>query len=410
MVTRDEYLAKTKGYKRPAINFNKRDDIREFAGSGMGQNYHKMMDLQRQAPTFQKNDPRIDDLKQRRRQFNRYDKYNSGSIFGETPQHMQEDYRFESNELRNRAKPVYNQMYPLTGGFMDYTEGGGMFGLAARAFKNLLGDSNKMGSDIMKGVGIGGAVPTEEATEEVLNNYAQKTFGAYPSDVHPELPRQNDMPDFKGQAPMEPQDNIAGFFNAPTLSDQELFGEEQQQSALEDFEEMKQSELLLNTPDGPAVIDERETAIMGNNVPQPLAALGTPNPQGDFPIRYPQDKPIENIDLTNNKYYNDLNQAEIDYLMGRTDSIADEELSGYTPNYNESFNDDLRESGIASMMKSGLNLAGRRPYEEDYRAFVESSGPSKVQVTYEDFIEYYLPRIQESRGVLRAGLNSQGRR
>ena len=33
MVTRDEYLEKTKGYKRPAINFNKRDDFREFAGS-----------------------------------------------------------------------------------------------------------------------------------------------------------------------------------------------------------------------------------------------------------------------------------------------------------------------------------------------------------------------------------------
>ena len=114
MVTRDEYLEKTKGYKRPAINFNQRDNIREFAGSGMGQNYHKMMDLQRQAPTFQQNDPRIDDLKQRRRQFNRYDKNNAGSIFGYTPQEMQEDYRFESGELRNRAKPVYNKMYPLT--------------------------------------------------------------------------------------------------------------------------------------------------------------------------------------------------------------------------------------------------------------------------------------------------------
>jgi len=31
-------------------------------------------------------------------------------------------------------------------------------------------------------------------------------------------------------------------------------------------------------------------------------------------------------------------------------------------------------------------------------------------VTYEDFMENYLPRIQESRGVFRAGLNSQGRR
>ena len=74
------------------------------------------------------------------------------------------------------------------------------------------------------------------------------------------------------------------------------------------------------------------------------------------------------------------------------------------------FDDSGRETGIASMMKSGLNLAGRRPYEDVYRAFVESSGPSEVMVTYEDFMENYLPRIQESRGVFRAGLNSQGRR
>ena len=74
------------------------------------------------------------------------------------------------------------------------------------------------------------------------------------------------------------------------------------------------------------------------------------------------------------------------------------------------FDDSGRESGIASMMKSGLNLAGRRPYEDEYRAFVESSGPSEVMVTYEDFMENYLPRIQESRGVFRAGLNSKGRR
>ena len=33
MVTRDEYLAKTKGYNRPAINFNQRDDIRDFGSS-----------------------------------------------------------------------------------------------------------------------------------------------------------------------------------------------------------------------------------------------------------------------------------------------------------------------------------------------------------------------------------------
>jgi len=191
--TREQAERALGAYQRPAINFNQRDDFREFAGSGMGQNYHKMMDLQRQAPTFQKNDPRIDDLKQRRRQFNRYDKYNAGSIFGNTPQEMQEDYRFESNELRNRAKPVYNQMYPLTGGFMDYTEGGGLPGLLIQGARDISGNIQQglekkigdplraIGSAILNNDGIGGGLNTNE---EELRNYANLT---YPQDVHPGL-------------------------------------------------------------------------------------------------------------------------------------------------------------------------------------------------------------------------------
>ena len=170
MVTRDEYLAKTKGYKRPAINFNQRDNIRDFARSGIGQNYHRMMDLQ-----SQKN-PNLDQLKQARRQWNRYDKNNAGEMLGKTPQQMQNEYMGMSRDLRQGNKQAYNKMYPITGGFMDYTQGGGMFGLAAKALKGILGDSSKMGSDILQGVGIGGAVPREEATEEVLKNYANKNL------------------------------------------------------------------------------------------------------------------------------------------------------------------------------------------------------------------------------------------
>ena len=99
--------------------------------------------------------------------------------------------------------------------------------------------------------------------------------------------------------------------------------------------------------------------------------------------------------------------TEGEYLPGQ---FYDELIEEEAPPPIIPFDDSLRESGIASMMKSGLNLAGRRPYEDEYRAFVESSGPSEVMVTYEDFMENYLPRIQESRGVFRAGLNSQGRR
>ena len=403
MVTRDEYLAKTKGYKRPAINFNQRDNIREFAGSGHGQNYNRMMDIQRQLPNMDRNDPMVQEFKDKRRTFNRYGKNPMGEVFGKSPLEMQDKYVDLSRDVRQTNKPVYNKMYPFTGGFMDYTEGGGMFGLAANALKGILGDSSKMGSDIINNIGIGGAVPREEATEEVLKNYANKTFGT-PNIHEDEFIDTENWYDDRKDVVIPPDYPI----------DQGAF------TSLSPFDDSGREAAIMNQYPGKGIMERpfgtpdvhadepwpyEDTEVIEEKVLQPLSALGTPNPQGDFPIRYPQDKPIENIDLTNNKYYNDLNQAEIDYLMGRTDSIADEELSGYTPNYNESFNDDLRETGIARMMKPG-----KRPYEDVYRAFVESSGPSKVQVTYEDFMEYYLPRIQESRGVLRAGLNSQGRR
>ena len=167
--TREQAERALGAYKRPAINFNKRDNFREFAGSGMGQNYHKMMDLQRQAPTFQKNDPRIDNLKQRRRQFNRYDKNNAGSIFGYTPQEMQEDYRFESGELRNRAKPVYNKMYPLTSGFMDIAEKGGILGAILSGIGNMSRDK--------------GLPSLVDDSEEEVANYVNNTFKPNMADV-----------------------------------------------------------------------------------------------------------------------------------------------------------------------------------------------------------------------------------
>ena len=392
MVTRDEYLEKTKGYKRPAINFNQRDNIREFAGSGMGQNYHKMMDLQRQAPTFQKNDPRIDDLKQRRRQFNRYDKYNAGSIFGNTPQEMQEDYRFESNELRNRAKPVYNKMYPITGGFMDYTQGGGMFGLAAKALKGILGDSSKMGSDILQGVGIGGAVPREEATEKVLTNYANKTFGT-PNIHEDEFIDTENWYDDRKDVVIPPDYPI----------DQGAF------TSLSPFDDSGREAAIMNQYPGKGIMER---------------PFGTPDVHADEPWPYEDTEVIEEKtqdgNLISDELWESIKEFDPGTIGGGGDLHAGEgikvapwltdpslpmpdELIESPPPI--PFDDSFRESGIASMMKPG-----KRPYEDVYRAFVESSGPSKVMVTYEDFMENYLPRIQESRGALRAGLNSQGRR
>ena len=54
---------KSRERNRPAVNFTQRDDVREFAGSGIGRNYNRMMDLQSQK------DPNLQDLKQARRQY-----------------------------------------------------------------------------------------------------------------------------------------------------------------------------------------------------------------------------------------------------------------------------------------------------------------------------------------------------
>ena len=179
MVTRDEYLAKTKGYNRPAINFNQRDDIRDFARSGVGQNYHRMMDLQ-----SQKN-PNLQDLKQSRRQWNRYDKYNAGRMLDKSPTEMQDMFSRDTEVFRQRNKPGYNKMYPITGKFMDVAEKGGIWGAM---LSNFLGGKGKEIKKSIQSVGdrIGGGISNFIDDEKEKEEYAAKTFPFYPSDVHPD--------------------------------------------------------------------------------------------------------------------------------------------------------------------------------------------------------------------------------
>ena len=198
MVAFADRQRKTREANRPAINFNQRDDIRDFARSGIGQNYHRMMDLQSQ------NNPNLQDLKQARRQWNRYDKYNAGNILGRSPTEMQDMFMRDTESFRQANKPAYAKMYPLTSLAMDYGESGGLLGLA---IKGLRGDIGKLGKDIAGATGITGAV---DDTPEEQDDYVAKTFGFYPSDVHPGLSSI--------EGPME-QSEVIYSPNAPTYYD-----------------------------------------------------------------------------------------------------------------------------------------------------------------------------------------------
>lgn len=216
MNAKEDYIRSQNEVQRPSINFTQRDNVRDFARSGPGQNYNRMMDIQRQLPNMDRNDPMVQEFKDKRRSFNRYGKNPMGEMLGYTPQQMQDQYMDLSRDVRQTNKPVYNKMYPLTGGFMDYTEGGGLPGLLIKGARDISGGIQKglkknigdplrsIGSDIMSNVGIGGGLNTDE---EELRNYANLT---YPQDVHPGLSSI--------EGPMD-QSEVIYSPNAPTFYD-----------------------------------------------------------------------------------------------------------------------------------------------------------------------------------------------
>ena len=138
------------------------------------QNYNRMMELQSQAPSFTKNDPRMQELKDARRQYNRQDKYTIGQRQGMSPLAVQSQFANQSEALRTSAPDAYRNMYPITSAVMDYTSGGGLLGLAARAGGNFLSNISNFGKDMMDKKGITGAADTDE---EEMKDYAAQTFG-----------------------------------------------------------------------------------------------------------------------------------------------------------------------------------------------------------------------------------------
>ena len=193
---RDDLRERYGSPQRPAVQYTRRDDVRDLMKSPAGKNYGNMLDLQSQAIRqggFDKGDPRVSELKAARRQYNRKDKYNIGSLMGYEPLDVQDIYRQNSGVLREHAKPTYREMYPISDRIQDFTSTGGLTGMllnkaigkSKKVGNNFFNDLRGMGRDILGGIGIGGAVSPDEAREEVLTNYADKTFGdAYPTNIH----------------------------------------------------------------------------------------------------------------------------------------------------------------------------------------------------------------------------------
>ena len=138
------------------------------------QNYNRMMELQSQAPNFAKNDPRVQELKDARRQYNRQDKYTIGQRQGMSPLDVQAQFANQSEALRTAAPNTFRTMYPIQSAVQDYIGGGGLLGLGLQAGKNFLSNVSDFGKDMFDKKGITGAADTDE---EEMQNYAASTFG-----------------------------------------------------------------------------------------------------------------------------------------------------------------------------------------------------------------------------------------
>ena len=346
--------------QRPAVQFTRRDDVRDLMKSPAGQNYGNMMDLQSQAVRhggFDKGDPRVAELKAARRKYNREDKYNIGNLMGYNPTDVQDIYRQNSGVLREHARPTYKEMYPISDIAHQVVGGGGLTGMllnkaigkSKKAGKNFFDDLRGMGGDIFGAIGIGGAVPRDEATEEILTNYATETFGT---------------DEYEGPWPHEDMPLLPVEAGQPPAGAVDVTGEWASPGRKQDIEE--------------------DITVFDSNV-KPM-----PNPDyGD----------LEYFDWVD-KYYDTHNpdgtpKADPTIIPGHTTSYVDrfapieeqgivEEVIPPVP-----FDDSGREAGIASLYGQGPQWGGtNRRYEDEYRDYVERIGdmPGGV-MTYEEFSE-----------------------
>ena len=314
------------------------------------QNYNRMMELQSQAPNFTKNDPRLNELKDVRRQYNRFDKYKIGERQGVAPLDVQRQFSNQSNMLRNAAPNAYATMYPIQDFAMKYGETGGLFGLAA---KELFGKVSDFGKDMANRVGITGAA---DADEGEMADYAAQTFGF-------------GSPTFPGSEMTIPYPHQDRPDNTVTIEDMPL-----DISQAIDFRE-----------DGP---------IAGENPIGEVSSMRSFGQRGTVPYGYEMNA----LDAIAEDDYRQGNEVRAFPPPIKEPPVMEGMAPPEVIKEPLPFNDSLREAGIASMYGQGPSYAtNNRRYENEYRNFLAGMSDTMRQfgpVTYEEFADAYEKRYQ----------------
>jgi|GEM_PF-4122077 len=380
--------------------------------SGAGIVHRNMMDLQRQSNLNESDTARLKDL---RRDWNRNRKYTDAGMKisgASSPLDAQKYFVDTTRDFRDTNRDAYGSMYPLTNMAMEVGEKGGLWGfLASEMFGNkknkskaekiggqasdkqggFWSDLQQMGSDIFGGIGIGGAVSRDEATQEVLKNYAEQTFG--PVNIHDDEYIDTENWDERENVVIPPDYPI----------DQGAF------TSLHPFDDSK-----------------REAGIMNQYLRKPPTPLGSPDPHGDFgPWPYEDTEVIEEKTQDGNLISDELWESIRDFdpsTIGIPGVHAGEDITvpewltnpdlpmppellegEYPPGeYHDElikgpppiprFDDSNREFGI--LLNQGLvpDINKRRPLEKEYRKYIESMADTNLKynlppTTYEEFIE-----------------------
>ena len=315
------------------------------------QNYNRMIDLQSQAPSFVQNDPRLNELKDARRTYNRFDKYKIGERQGVAPLDVQQQFSNQSNMLRNAAPNAYSTMYPIQDFAMKYGETGGLFGLAA---KELFGKVSDFGKSMANKEGIAGAADTDEAE---MQDYAAQTFGMGVPYPQQDFGQQDLTPEIRPQISIE-FDGIKGY----TSPIQETL--------------MYDEDLVPNLP--PFIDKNTRNEVFAEDV---------------------DDLPVNTINNTRT-----IPGLIIPQPLENQDDFVDERIEGMAPpkviNEPLPFDDSGRETGIASMYGQGPQWGETdRIYEDEYRDFIANQSDTMRQfgpVTYEEFADMY-ERIHQGK-------------